>query len=146
MSQDGRDLLNAVTDDPVSSVFLKRKEMVLSDSSACVVHNSWLVGHPSAASLHTASYLAETHRLNVAVGHTHYRSMLWSRDDALQAVEVGMCADPGKLQYIAERLPARARGLQRQGAAIIKKTEDGVFFHLLTPRHSDLRALKKLYR
>jgi hypothetical protein len=61
------------------------------------------------------------------------------------AVECGGCFDPKRLRYISCRLPARARGRQRQGAAIIKMGFDQrPHIYLLTPR-TDWEAMRRIY-
>jgi len=104
-----------------------------------------LVGHPSATAMQVGTYVSETYNTDCVLGHTHYRSVTWDRSDRHIAVECGGCFDPKKLKYVSARLPARARGKQRQGAAIIKMGLDGhSHVYLFTPR-TDFQAMKNLY-
>jgi len=145
MTGEQRDLLNVVADDALTSIFIHRPTMEITEFWYVIVMGSVLVGHPSATGRDTALYIAEANRKTVVAGHTHYRSQQWSRDDSLLAIEAGMCADPKKLSYVSQRLPARTRGVQRQGAAIIYRGTDGkVRPYLLTP-HDDFQAMRRLY-
>jgi hypothetical protein len=105
-----------------------------------------LVGHPSATGVNVGQYVMESYDTDCVLGHTHYRSVTWDRADRHMAVEAGGCFDPRRLKYVSARLPARARGRQRQGAAIIIKSPHTgqPHIYLLTPR-TDWEAMKRMY-
>ena len=147
MRQEERDLLRLVAKepDPIRSIYIHRPEMEITDFWYVQIMKDWLIGHPNATGPHTALYWAETARKNTAVGHTHYRSVQWTRDDAYVAIEVGMCADPKKLPYVSQKLHARARGRQRQGALIIVRGEDGKSYPCHLTPHSNFAVLRRAY-
>ena len=146
MPKDARDALDLIIEDktPEEALYIKDDRIRLTPYHYVYVYDV-LVGHPSATAMQVGTYVSETYNTDCVLGHTHYRSVTWDRSDRHIAVECGGCFDPKKLKYVSARLPARARGKQRQGAAIIKMGLDGhSHVYLLTPR-TDFQAMKNLY-
>lgn len=146
MSEDGKAILGLIVGEkvPIEALYIKDERMRLTPYHYVRVYDV-LVGHPSATGTNVGQYVAETYDTDCVLGHTHYRSITWDRADRHVAVECGGCFDPKKLRYISCRLPARARGRQRQGAAIVKMGDDGhSHIYLLTPR-TDWEAMKRMY-
>lgn len=139
-----RDLLGLIAEDATAAIYVHRKEMEFTDYSWLTVHGVRVV-HPSATGVNTGQYLSEANECDTVLGHTHYRSITWSKSDRWMALETGGCFDPRKMRYVSARAPARARGRQRQGAAIIAKGTDGrPYIYHLTPRHTDFERLARL--
>ena len=147
MPKDARDALDLILDDktPEEALYVKDDRMRLTPYHYCRVYDV-LVGHPSATGIQVGQYIMETYETDCVLGHTHYAGTTYDRADKHVAVEVGGCFDPAKLKYVSCRLPARARGRQRQGAAIIKMGDDGrQHIYHLRPGFTDFAAMKRLY-
>jgi predicted SpoU family rRNA methylase len=147
MSEDARNMLGLIVGDqqPIEALYIKDDRIRLTPYHYVRVHGV-LVGHPSSTGTQVGLYVMETYDTDCVLGHTHYAGTTYDRADRHQAVEVGGCFDPRKLKYVSCRLPARARGRQRQGAAIIKEGDDGrPHIYHLRPKFTDFKALARLY-
>lgn len=149
MDKDARAMLDLVLDDkePEEVLYANDSRIRVTPYHYCRVHGV-LVGHPSATGTNVGLYVMESYDTDCVLGHTHYAGTTYDRADRHVAVEVGGCFSPSKLRYISCRLPARARGKQRQGAAIIIKSPHTGRSHIyhLRPRFTDFKALAQLYR
>jgi len=112
----------------------------------CLVNDTWRISHPRNISVipgRVPSMLCAKFGMNVAAGHGHLLGIYpWNN---WLAVDIGICCDPLRLDYNAQR--DSTRPAMQQGALILKHGNDGVLRpHLLSPRWTDWAAEKRKYR
>jgi hypothetical protein len=112
----------------------------------CLANDTWRISHPRNVSVIPAripSMLCSKYNMNVAAGHGHLVGIVpWNQ---WLAVDIGICCDPLRLDYNAQR--DNTRPAMQQGALILKAGSDGVVRpHLLSPWWTDWPAEKRKYR
>jgi hypothetical protein len=112
----------------------------------CFVNSTWRISHPRNISVipgRVPSMLAAKFGMNVAAGHGHLVGIYpWNK---WVAVDIGICCDPLRLDYNAQR--DNTRPAMQQGALILKHGNDGILRpHLLSPCWTDWVAEKRKYR
>lgn len=112
----------------------------------CLVNDNWRISHPRNVSVipgRVPSMLCAKFGMNVAAGHGHLVAIYpWNQ---WMAVDIGVCCDPLRLDYAAQR--DNTRPAMQQGALIIKTGGDGVVRpHLLSAVWTDWPAAKRMYR
>jgi len=94
------------------------------------VGNTWLIAHPgnySQTNTEPAKTLAEKFHKNVAVGHTHKWSMGKDRSGKYWAIEIGMCADYDRIEWLHRELTKHP--IPQLGALIIDINEKPILLH-----------------
>lgn len=87
----------------------------------CFVGDDWIVTHPKNTSVipaRVAVWLSEKFGRNVAMLHNHVCGVSQTRDGEHIGIDVGMCADPMRLEYNAIRMGTRPA--MSQGALILR--------------------------
>lgn len=130
-------------------ILQKPRGFTATDYYYCIVYVSgskWRITHPRNISVFHARVpqrLCNKYSCNIAAGHGHLVGMLPSEGGQYTAVDIGICADPMRLDYAAVR--DTTRPAMNQGALILKKGYDGKCYpNLLTP-DVDWEAEKKKY-
>jgi len=94
------------------------------------VGKTWLIAHPgnySQVNTEPAKTLSEKFHKNVAVGHTHKWSMGRDRSGKYWAVEMGMCADYNRIEWLHRELTKHP--VPQLGALIIDRNEKPILLH-----------------
>jgi hypothetical protein len=107
----------------------------------------WRITHPRNISvLHgrIPQRLCSKYGMNVAAGHGHLQGMIPAEGGKWLAVDIGICADPMRLDYAAKR--DTTRPAMNQGALILKFNGQGFYPYLLSPQWSDWAALRRMYK
>ena len=92
--------------------------------------DTWLVAHPRGYSrLPTKPALELTSKFgkNVAIGHTHKLSLGTDPSGRHFAIEIGMCADARRIEYLHRELSTAP--VPQLGALIIDQNEDPLLLH-----------------
>lgn len=114
----------------------------------CMVNGTWRVTHPRNISVLHAKVpgeLCAKFGCNVAAGHGHLVGFHPSKCGKYLAVDVGICADPMRLDYYAQR--DSTRPVMNQGALLLKQGAGGKFHpHLVSPLWTDWAAMKRMYK
>jgi hypothetical protein len=114
----------------------------------CIVNGDWRVSHPRNISVihgRVPSMLCDKFEMNVAAAHGHLVGIYPAKSGRLIAVDTGICADPMRLDYYAER--DSTRPAMNQGALILKQSSDGRYRpHLLSPLWTDWVAMRRMYK
>lgn len=102
--------------------------VVTSDYFWSEIGTDWIASHPKNSSVipgRIPSTLSAKYRKNVLAFHGHLVSA--SMFNGLWAIDVGMCADPEKLEYVCLRQSTRPA--PQRGAALMLRNADGSFTH-----------------
>lgn len=114
----------------------------------CLVGDDWIITHPKNTSVipaRVAVWLSEKFNKNVAMLHNHVCGESQTRDGEHIGIDIGMCADPYRLEYNAIRLGTRPA--MSQGALILRYDAEGQRYH---PHHltqwADWEMLERMGR
>jgi len=113
----------------------------------CIINGNWRISHPRNCSVihgRVPGFLARKFQCNIAAGHGHLVGL--NMDDSGQwvTVDIGICADPSRLDYA--NLRDNTRPAMNQGALILKMGVGGQCHpYLLSPKWTDWDAMKRLY-
>ena len=118
-----------------------------SSYSFAIIGNKWIVGHPRNASVVAGRVPVVISRkypgMSLATGHGHMAGLVVAEDGERMMVDLGMTADPKRLDWVAENLTARPS--MAQGAVILKKIPSGIIWpYYLFPK-MDWAAMSSLY-
>lgn len=103
-----------------------------------LVGSDWRISHPKNTSVvpaRVAQQLAEKFQRNVAQFHNHLTGLMPTRDGRHIGVEVGICADPKRMEYVQTR--DNTRPVMQQGALILRWDGAQYWPHLLSPLWTD---------
>ncbi len=106
------------------------------------VRGLWLVCHPRNISVipgRVPQFLAEKYSMNTAASHGHLVGFYPTKGNQHLAIDIGVCCDQERLDWIALR--PNTRPAFGQGALILK---DG-YPYLLSPLWTDWDAMMRLY-
>jgi hypothetical protein len=107
---------------------------------------SWQLEHPRNSSVIAGRVSVRMGNIfsdkNMVGSHGHLQAATWTEDGKRHAIDIGMCCDPDKMDWVSLKHTLRPR--MNRGALILKRVGGEYKPYPLTP-DSDFEALRRVY-